>query len=234
MKVMKVILIIALVGLVGVTVGLQKLVHPEDSEPVPLPEQKMPKATPFTPQRKATFLPGQVVSVVTQRGSFKFFLYENDMPSTCLNFVKLAQSGFYNNLKFHRVEDWVIQTGDPLGTGAGGSKNKIKMEVASGLDYATAYMVGMARQGGDLNSANSQWFINKRSMPDLQTTTGPYACFGRVFAGQGVIDKMQKNDVLKKLTVAPPTKEEAAIIAKLPKNQIVPQTTPVPELLKKH
>ena len=130
------------------------------------------------------------------------------MPITCKNFVDLASKGFYTGLKFHRVEDWVVQGGDPKGDGTGGSENTIKLETIDGLGFAAPYMVGMAH-AQDPDSGSSQFFVAKAP---ADTLTGQYAAFGRVYQGTEVIDKLEKGDVMKSVTVAVPTAEELSRI----------------------
>ncbi|MEW5761276.1 MAG: peptidylprolyl isomerase, partial [Candidatus Thermoplasmatota archaeon] len=69
----------------------------------------------------------RVALIETNKGKIKILLYEDKMPITTKNFIELASSGFYNGLKFHRVEEWVIQTGDPKGDGTGGSNKTIPL-----------------------------------------------------------------------------------------------------------
>lgn len=199
----KLIFLIALAALVAIAVKLNHVSVTEEDE------QAAKEASRLKPA--ASLDPGRVVTIVTKRGTIKFVLYEKAMPITTANFVKLTSSGFYNGLKFHRVEPIVIQGGDPKGDGTGGSGKNIPLETVQGLTFANAYMVGMAR-GNDPNSATSQFFIDKMPFPDWD---GSYACFGRVFEGQKVVDKIRKGDVMQKVTVANPTPAELADIKKL-------------------
>ena len=105
------------------------------------------------------------------------------------NFVKLAEEGFYDGLTFHRIIDgFMIQGGDPLGTGMGGSDDKIKGEfsdngVENNLSH-TRGAISMAR-ARDYNSASSQFFIVHEDSTFLD---GQYACFGYVTEGIEVVD----------------------------------------------
>ena len=114
--------------------------------------------------------------------------YEN-APNTAHNFVYLASKGFYNGLIFHRViKGFMIQGGDPEGTGAGGPGYDIKGEFkANGFNNNLKHMPGvisMARTM-DPNSAGSQFFIMHKAAPHLD---GQYAAFGKVVNGMDVVD----------------------------------------------
>ncbi len=159
--------------------------------------QKQPQETSV-----AYMEPVHIATVKTTRGVFKIALYEKDAPITTKNFVDLVNKGFYKGIKFHRVEDWVVQCGDPTGTGAGGSGKKIKLETKKGLDFNKPYAVGMAREPKDPNSATSQFFITKTAARQLN---GQYAMFGRVIEGQYIIDRIQKGDKILDIKLSKPT-----------------------------
>ena len=112
-------------------------------------------------------------------------------PIPCRNFEKLVKEGFYDGLIFHRViSGFMIQGGDPLGTGAGGSKERIKGEFkANGVDNPikhTRGVVSMAR-AMDPNSASSQFFIMHQ---DAAYLDGNYAAFGKVIEGMDAVDEI--------------------------------------------
>ncbi len=119
-------------------------------------------------------------------------LYPETAPITVANFKKLVKEGYYNGLIFHRVvENFVIQTGDPTGTGSGGSSEKIFGEFGvNGYSNSLSHtrgVISMARLGNDCNSASSQFFICHVDYPSLD---GQYAAFGKVIAGLDVLDKI--------------------------------------------
>lgn len=119
----------------------------------------------------------------TSLGTIKFEIYEDKVPTTAANFIDLASSGFYDGLIFHRVVDnFVIQTGDPTGTGTGGSETTIPLEINSGLKHNDG-AVGMARTA-DPNSATSQFYICDGAQHGLD---GNYAIFGQVIEGMDVV-----------------------------------------------
>ncbi len=119
----------------------------------------------------------------------KLELYPEDAPNTVENFVNLASEGFYDGLTFHRViEGFMIQGGDPEGTGMGGSDENIYGEFASnGFDNPIKHergVISMARSM-DPDSASSQFFIMHEDAPHLD---GNYAAFGKVYEGIEVVD----------------------------------------------
>lgn len=122
-------------------------------------------------------------------GIIKLELYPNIAPITCENFVKLANEGFYDGLIFHRViKNFMIQGGDPLGTGYGGSEETIKGEFSqNGVENPLSHkrgVISMARSA-DMDSASSQFFI---CHADSTYLDGSYAAFGVVTEGMDVVD----------------------------------------------
>lgn len=141
----------------------------------------------------------RIAVIETNKGTIKFKLFENDAPITAKNFIDLANKGFYNNLKFHRVEpNFVIQGGDPKGDGSGGSEKTIPLEVTPKLKHDSAGVVAMAR-ANDPNSASSQFYITLESTPFLDMK---YAVFGKVVEGLDVAKNIRVGDVMKKVTIA--------------------------------
>ena len=136
----------------------------------------------------------QKIVIDTARGQIMLEVYPDLMPVTVANFDKLVKAGFYNGLTFHRVEDWVIQGGDPKGNGAGGPGWQIKLETSPRLKNMRG-AVAMARSM-DTDSAGSQFYILKK---DASWLDGQYAVFGMVVQGMDVVDRIQIGD--KMLTV---------------------------------
>lgn len=127
-------------------------------------------------------------------GKISLVLDGNTAPITVANFVKLANEGFYDGLTFHRViKDFMIQGGDPEGTGYGGSENKIKGEfAANGVENNIKHVRGvisMARSQA-YDSASCQFFIVHETSPHLD---GSYAAFGYVTDGIEVVDSICVN-----------------------------------------
>lgn len=128
---------------------------------------------------------------LTTGEQIKLALYPKIAPISVENFIKLANEHFYDGIIFHRViADFMIQTGDPTGTGTGGSENKIKGEFKSnGVENPLSHKKGilsMAR-ATDKDSASSQFFI---TVADSTYLDGEYAAFGEVIEGQDVADKI--------------------------------------------
>ena len=127
-------------------------------------------------------------------GVIKLELDEGTAPITVANFIKLAQSGFYDGLTFHRIMDgFMIQGGDPQGNGTGGSDEKIKGEfLQNGVDNPISHVKGvisMAR-AQDPDSASSQFFI---TVADATFLDGSYAAFGRVTEGMEIAEQIAKD-----------------------------------------
>lgn len=132
--------------------------------------------------------------VVKDYGTVKMELYADIAPITVANFAKLVNEGFYNGLTFHRImSGFMIQGGDPLGNGTGGSDEEIKGEFAlNGVENSISHTRGtisMARASA-YNSASSQFFIMHQDYTGLD---GAYAAFGKVTEGIEVVDKICEN-----------------------------------------
>lgn len=128
---------------------------------------------------------------VKDYGTMKLELDADTAPITVTNFVKLAKEGFYDGLTFHRIiPGFMIQGGDPLGNGMGGSDENIKGEFsANGVENNLAHkrgVISMARSQ-DMNSASSQFFIMQEDSPHLD---GQYAAFGVVTEGIEIVDEI--------------------------------------------
>ncbi len=129
-----------------------------------------------------------VAVIKTERGDIEMDFYFDEAPLTVMNFVKLAEKKFYDGQYFHRVvSNFVIQAGDPGGTGWGGPGYSIRSEF-SNKPYERG-SVGMASSGKD--TEGSQWFICHSPQPHLE---GRYTVFGKVRAGMEVVDQIQVGD----------------------------------------
>lgn len=129
--------------------------------------------------------------VIKDYGTISLELYADIAPITVSNFAKLVNDGFYDGLTFHRIiEGFMIQGGDPLGNGTGGSDENIKGEFAmNGVQNSISHVRGtisMAR-ATSYNSASSQFFIMQEDTPSLD---GQYAAFGKVTDGIEIVDKI--------------------------------------------
>jgi cyclophilin family peptidyl-prolyl cis-trans isomerase len=136
------------------------------------------------------------VKMETSKGTVMVEVYPKLMPVTVANFEKLVKAGFYDGLTWHRVEDWVVQTGDPTATGSGGSDETIPLEVSRVLKNVRGAL-GMARKN-DPNSATSQFYVLKS---DAEWLDGGYAVFGKVTSGIEVIDQLTAEDTVTKITI---------------------------------
>ena len=135
--------------------------------------------------------------ILTNKGEFKFELYEERAPTTVANFIELAESGFYDGLTFHRHEPgFVIQGGDPLGTGMGGSDKKIPLEIHPELKHIEG-AVAMARSA-DPNSASSQFYV---TLAPAHPLDGSYAVFGNVTEGMDVVKSLRVGDRMEKVII---------------------------------
>ncbi len=138
------------------------------------------------------------VTIETVRGAIELDLAPQCAPKTVNNFVFLAREGFYDGVRFHRViPDFMIQGGDPTGTGRGGPGYKFADELAGNPLKHEAHVISMANAGPNTNG--SQFFITHGPQPHLD---GKHTVFGKVVKGQKVVDAVRANDVMTKVTVS--------------------------------
>ncbi|MBI4925235.1 MAG: peptidylprolyl isomerase [Bdellovibrio sp.] len=162
------------------------------ASPNPFPSQT--STSPVDLSTDANGLSKTTVVIQTKYGIIKFKFYPNDAPETTKRIIELIQKGFYTDLKFHRVETtFVVQGGDPTGTGMGGSGQKLKAEFNNHRHIEGT--VAMARSS-DPDSADSQFYISLGTHPHLDHS---YTIFGQVFEGMDIVRKIQVGD--KMLTV---------------------------------
>jgi len=142
----------------------------------------------------------------TEKGVMKVEFYEQDAPKTVENFIKLAQSGFYDGLKFHRViPDFVVQGGCPNSregakgmAGTGGPGYKIPCELTGGNQYHDRGVLSMAHAGR--NTGGSQFFIC-HSRTNTSHLDRQHTCFGKVIEGLDVIDDIRQGDEIEKIVI---------------------------------
>ena len=129
------------------------------------------------------------VTFDTTVGSFTVELYYRQAPKTCHNFVELSRTGYYNNTVFHRIiANFMIQGGDPTGTGRGGESiygGKFEDEITRELKHTGAGVLSMANAGPNTNG--SQFFITLAPTPWLD---GKHTIFGRISSGMGVVQRL--------------------------------------------
>lgn len=141
-------------------------------------------------------MPNRTAIIETPKGTIKFELKESEAPITTKNFIDLAQKGFYNGLKFHRViRSFMIQGGCPKGNGTGGPGYAIKDEFHPKLKHIKG-AVSMANSGP--NSGGSQFFITEDPQPHLD---GKHSVFGQVIEGQDVVKRIEQGDKMLKVTI---------------------------------
>jgi peptidyl-prolyl cis-trans isomerase B (cyclophilin B) len=137
-------------------------------------------------------------TIETAKGKIVCELYPKEAPNAVNNFVFLSREGFYDGITFHRViPDFMIQGGDPTGTGRGGPGYKFDDELAPGkFRKHQKGSLSMANAGPNTNG--SQFFITHRATDWLD---GKHVVFGQVTSGQDVVDKIEQGDVMKTVTI---------------------------------
>lgn len=160
--------------------------------------EKQAKAEQETTKETETKQANTIVEIqVKDYGTIKVELDEESAPLTVANFLKLTKAGFYDGLTFHRIIDgFMIQGGDPLGNGTGGSKENVKGEFSdNGVDNPLSHkrgVISMARSQM-MDSASSQFFIVQSDSIYLD---GQYAAFGCVTEGMEIVDKICKDAIV--------------------------------------
>lgn len=140
--------------------------------------------------------------IETSKGKIEVELEASKTPVTVANFVNLAQKGFYNGVTFHRViPDFMIQGGDPTGTGGGGPGYRFEDEFDPSLKHTGPGILSMANAGPGTNG--SQFFITHVATPWLD---GKHSVFGHVINGQNVVDSIRQGDKIEKITINGDTK----------------------------
>jgi len=130
--------------------------------------------------------------IKTEKGDMTVQFYDKDAPNTVANFLKLAKSGYYDGVTFHRViNDFVIQGGDPTGTGAGGPGYCIDCELEGENQYHDRGVLSMAHAGR--NTGGSQFFIC-HSRTNTSHLDRNHTCFGKVIENVDVVDDIRQGD----------------------------------------
>lgn len=166
---------------------------------------------------------GLFAQLDTSKGQILIRLFYKRAPMTVLNFVSLAEGGaqwtdpethkqvtrpLYRNLRFHNVRDYMIQTGDPTGTGMGSSGHMFDDEFDPGLRHDAPGAVSMANRGPNTNS--SQFFITRKPTPWMNDR---YTMFGKVVRGMGVVRAIEPGDMLRQVTIVRKGKQARAFNA---------------------
>ncbi|MGL4533849.1 MAG: peptidylprolyl isomerase [Fusobacteriaceae bacterium] len=137
--------------------------------------------------------------IKTAKGEINLVLFPNVAPITVTNFVVLANKGYYNNLKFHRViKDFMIQGGDPTGTGSGGPGYNFKDEFAAGVNFDKPGILAMANAGPGTNG--SQFFITHIPTDWLNRK---HTIFGEVVSAedQKIVDAIKQGDIMETIEI---------------------------------
>jgi peptidyl-prolyl cis-trans isomerase B (cyclophilin B) len=138
------------------------------------------------------------VTMETNRGNIEMEFYPQHAPKTVNNFVFLAREGFYDGVTFHRViGDFMIQGGDPTGTGRGGPGYQFEDELTGNPLIHEAKVISMANAGPGTNG--SQFFITHSPQPHLN---GKHTVFGKVVAGKDVVDVIRQGDRMERVSVS--------------------------------
>ncbi len=138
-------------------------------------------------------------TIITNKGTMHFELYDDDAHIAVANFKKLVSSGFYNGLIFHRViPNFMVQTGCPDGKGSGGPGWSIECETKGAKQIHDRGVMSMAHRG--LNTGGSQFFIchNRAGTSHLD---GVHTCFGKLTDGLEVLDDIRQGDVMEKVEI---------------------------------
>jgi peptidyl-prolyl cis-trans isomerase B (cyclophilin B) len=158
----------------------------------------MPKQYPTPPKMSIDTNKNYTATFDTSRGAIVCELFTKAAPKTVNNFVFLARDKFYDGTKFHRViPDFMVQGGDPEGTGRGGPGYKFEDEVGAGKPKHQRGSLSMANAGPGTNG--SQFFITHVVTDWLD---GKHTVFGQVKSGQEVVDSIKQGDTLKSVTIA--------------------------------
>jgi peptidyl-prolyl cis-trans isomerase B (cyclophilin B) len=137
------------------------------------------------------------ITIHTSAGDIEATMYASKTPLTCANFLNLAKRGYYNGISFHRViANFMIQGGDPTGSGSGGPGYKFADEFHPDLKHTKAGIFSMANAGPRTNG--SQFFITHNATPHLD---GKHSVFGQVTEGQKVVDAIRQGDKITSITI---------------------------------
>lgn len=137
------------------------------------------------------------ILLTTSKGDLQITLFAPKAPVTIANFLNLAQRGYYDGIKFHRViPDFMVQGGDPTGTGGGGPGYNFEDEFDKSLKHDKPGILSMANRGPKTNG--SQFFITHVPTPWLD---GKHTVFGEVTEGQAVVDAIAQGDKIVKIEV---------------------------------
>lgn len=160
-----------------------------------------PTFTPTEPKEPMMFTPGKsyFATIKTNKGVIECSLNTKEAPFSVTNFVQLARGGYYKGLTFHRyVADFVIQGGDPTGTGAGGPGYTVTGEVKNGLKHTAGALAWARTENPEKRSSGSQFYITLKAVPFLDNN---YTVFGYVTKGMDVVLNLRQADIIEDVTI---------------------------------
>lgn len=160
----------------------------------PLQQPRQQPQQPVQNPQKPPIPQVSTMTVTTSQGDIVIDLLPEKAPQTIRNYTEKADSGYWDNLFFHRVEDWVIQGGDPKGNGTGGGTMPTEI---SDVPF-TKGSAGVARGGNKAESNDSQFFI---CISDCGWLTGEYTLFGQVSEGMEVAENIKRGDIIESVRV---------------------------------
>ncbi len=137
------------------------------------------------------------IILTTSKGKIEATLFADKVPLTCANFLNLAKRGYYNGISFHRViSDFMIQGGDPTGTGSGGPGYRFEDEIVPTLRHSKPGVFSMANAGPGTNG--SQFFVTHLPTPHLD---GKHTVFGEVTTGQDIVNAIVQGDKIEAIEI---------------------------------
>ena len=193
-KILSLFIAVSFIFITGCTKKEEKNNMSQSLNPAVKSKLEEPKSSTVDPSKK------YVAVIHTSKGDITCELFAKDAPLSATNFKQLADNGFYNGLTFHRVvPGFVVQGGDPTGTGAGGPGYTIPAEI--GKNHAKGALA-WARTSDMVNperrSSGSQFYI---ALVDLPQLDGQYSVFGQTIGGMDVVEKIQMGDTINSVEV---------------------------------
>ena len=167
-----------------------------DIHPLPKKSPCNP-ADPWFSSRDMSDIQDINITMNTSKGPIKVRMFAADTEVTCASFLNLASRGFYDGIVFHRViPNFMIQGGDPTGTGSGGPGYKFECECKPHLKHEKAGILSMANAGPNTNG--SQFFVTHGPTPHLD---GKHTVFGEVTEGQDIVDSIAQGDTINTIDI---------------------------------
>lgn len=166
----------------------------QNTQPTTQQQQARPTETPIGPQE---VLAPKEATIQTSKGDITVELFATEAAKTINNFAHKAKSNYYNGLIFHRVEDWVVQGGDPKGDGTGGGDMPME-DNAEPFVVGSLGVAGHQDAQGNIIGNDSQFFITKQ---DASWLNNQYTNFGKVISGMSVVNSLKIGDKILGITL---------------------------------